>query len=114
MFTNTPKKQPSFLEAKAKLEWYCAYQERCMQEVENKLKDWGFYGEQSDNLIADLIVNNFLNEERFASAYVSGKIRIKKHLMTKISMELQDYLVTLKGTSKDNRKWLRLGKKQQH
>jgi regulatory protein len=86
---NNQKQQPSFLEAKHKLESYCAYQERCMQEIEKKLVDWGFYGEQQDNLIADLISNNFLNEERFASAYVSGKTRIKKWGRVKIKLNLK-------------------------
>ena len=94
------KKQPSFLEAKAKLEWYCAYQERCLQEVEKKLSDWGFYGEQANNLIADLISNNFLNEERFASAYVSGKIRIKKWGKLKIKINLNQKKISQYSSKK--------------
>jgi len=71
-----------------------------MQEVETKLKDWGFYGEQSDNLIADLISNNYLNEERFASAYVSGKIRIKRWGKIKIKINLKQKRISDYSTKK--------------
>lgn len=83
------KAKYSFLEAKSKLEAFCAYQERCVQEIENKLRDWGINGEQVDFIVADLISNNFLNEERFASAFVSGKMRIKKWGRIKIKQHLK-------------------------
>lgn len=77
------------LEAKQKIEAYCAYQERCDQEIRKKLNSWFLHQEDIDILIADLISNNFLNEERFAEAYVSGKFRIKKWGRIKIKQHLK-------------------------
>lgn len=79
----------SLLEAKQKLEAYCAYQERCELEIRKKLNSWRMYAEDIEILIADLIVNRFLNEERFAEAYVSGKTNIKRWGRIKIKQELK-------------------------
>lgn len=79
----------SFLEAKAKLEALCAYQERCEYDLLRKLRDWKFSEDDSNALIADLITNNFLSEERYAEAYVSGKVRIKKWGRIKIKAHLK-------------------------
>ena len=64
-------------QARSKAESYCAYQERSQQEVRDKLYSWGLHQTDVEATIAGLIADNFLNEERFAMAYVSGKFNIK-------------------------------------
>jgi regulatory protein len=79
----------SLLEAKARLEALCAYQERCSFELRKKMNLWKMDFEDQDRLLSDLISNNFLNEERYAEAYVSGRTRIKKWGRIKIRIELK-------------------------
>ena len=79
----------SLLEAKTKLEALCAYQERCSQELQRKMNSWGIDREDQDRLLAELIADNFLSEERFAEAYASGKMRIKRWGKRKIQLELK-------------------------
>lgn len=72
-----------------KLRHYCAYQERCHSEVKSKCIELGLRGEEIDAAIADLISENFLNEERFARAFAGGKFRTKQWGRKKIMMELK-------------------------
>ncbi|MBK8622320.1 MAG: RecX family transcriptional regulator [Saprospiraceae bacterium] len=71
------------------IERYCAYQERCHDEVRTKLLSHGIYGDFLEELISDLIQNNFLNEERFAVMYAGGKFRIKRWGRIKIQQALK-------------------------
>lgn len=75
--------------ALAKAESWCAYQERSQHEVRNKLYEYGLRPNEVEQLITELIVTNFLNEERFAMAYVSGKVNIKKWGKIKIKQGLK-------------------------
>ncbi len=63
-------------EAQLKLEFYCAYQERCHEEVFQKLKSMNMIPQAIDLIIVHLIEHNFLNEERFACSFARGKHRI--------------------------------------
>lgn len=76
-------------EAKRKLEHYCSYQERCHDEVIQKLKSLNMIPEAIDTIIFHLIENNFLNEERFATSFARGKFRIKQWGRRRIINELK-------------------------
>jgi regulatory protein len=75
--------------AKAKIEHYCAYQERSQQEVRDKLYNYGLHSAEVEDVICELIETNFLNEERFALAYALGKFRIKHWGKIKIRQGLK-------------------------
>jgi len=75
--------------AYAKAEHYCAYQERSQQEVRDKLYDWELRQADVENIITRLIENNYLNEERFAKAYVQGKFNQKGWGRIKIKQGLK-------------------------
>lgn len=83
------KKTYTVDEAKKKLEYYCAYQERCHKEVTQKLKDMSMIPEAIDVIIVHLLQHNFLNEERFAKTFVSGKFKIKKWGKRRLTLELK-------------------------
>ncbi len=76
-------------EARKKLEQYCAYQERCHEEVVQKLKSLNMIPQAIDVIIAYLIEHNFLNEERFAKSFARGKHRIKHWGRVRIINELK-------------------------
>jgi len=76
-------------EAQKKLEHYCAYQERCHQEVRQKLQSMHMIPEAIDNIIVSLIRHNFLNESRFAKSFVRGKFKIKKWGKYRLTLELK-------------------------
>lgn len=83
------KKSFTVEEIRDKLAKYCAYQDRCQWEVEQKLKEFQLIPEAYDLILIYLIENQFLNEERFAASFVRGKFRIKKWGKTKIQLELK-------------------------
>lgn len=76
-------------EAKRKLEYYCAYQERCHKEVEEKLKTLGMFETATNHIINHLLEHNFLNEERFAKAFARGKHKFKHWGKRRIEQELK-------------------------
>ena len=76
-------------EALTKLQKYCSYQDRCHKEVEQKLKEMRMIPQAADQIIMALIQGNYLNEERFAMAFVRGKFKIKKWGKRRLTSELK-------------------------
>ena len=89
MHPEKSKKTITQAQALAKAEHYCAYQERAQQEVRDKLYEWGLWPDAVENIIVALISANFLNEERFALAYASGKFKLKAWGKHKIKQGLK-------------------------
>lgn len=85
-------KAPTRLDVKtalAKAQHWCAYQERAQQEMRDKLYEWQLNTSEVELIIAELIAHNYLNEERFALSYASGKFNIKKWGKLKIKQGLR-------------------------
>lgn len=83
------KKYISRDEALRRLQRYCAYQDRCHREVRTKLIKLGVYGDELEEIITELIQENFLNEERFARSFARGKFRLKQWGRNRIRRELK-------------------------
>ena len=77
-----------------KIKDYCSYQERCHSEIKDKLYSYGLRQKDAEEIIAELIENNYLNEERFAVQFAGGKFRMKQWGRKKIQYELQQKGVT--------------------
>jgi regulatory protein len=76
-------------EIKRKIEHYCAYQDRCHKEVENKIKEYSLIPEAREMILLSLMKDNFLNEERFSKSFARGRFRIKKWGKQRIVRELK-------------------------
>ncbi|MBK7475006.1 MAG: RecX family transcriptional regulator [Haliscomenobacter sp.] len=83
------KKYISRDEALLRMQRYCAYQDRCHQEARRKLLDLGIYGDDLEEIMAQLVEEKFLDEERFARAFARGKFQIKSWGRIKILQELK-------------------------
>ncbi len=76
-------------QAKLALEKYCIYQDRCHQEVLDKLHKMNMIDDAKELILFHLIQHNFLNEERFAKSFARGKFYQKKWGKVKITNQLK-------------------------
>jgi regulatory protein len=74
-----------FNEILKRLEYFCAYQERCEFDVLEKIKKLGLQNpEKTEMLIKRLQKDGFLDQKRFVNSYITGKVSIKKWGVNKI------------------------------
>jgi regulatory protein len=96
----------SYDEALEKLRHFCAYQERSQAQVIRKMKVLSVDTEFHENLLAALVEEKFLDQQRYAAAYARGKSRIKGWGIRKITSHLkfelgEDFLPDLVNESAD-------------
>ena len=68
---------------------YCAYQDRCTQEVRNKLATFDMPDSEKGKILKLLVDEGYLDDERYASTFVRSKIHLKKWGLNKIRMALK-------------------------
>jgi regulatory protein len=88
------RKQLSKEQALQKARHYCAYQERCHAEVKEKLYSFGLRKQVVEELLSQLVEENYLNEERFATLFAGGKFRMKQWGRVKIKHALKQKQVS--------------------
>jgi len=80
----------------SKIERYCAYQDRCTQEVVTKLRSWQLEEQEQRQVLQILKNDGFIDDERYVQSFIRGKINTKQWGVQKIRMGLLQ-----KGISKD-------------
>lgn len=76
-------------EAKTRIRHYCVKEDRCQQQVIDKLYSYGLSKAVIDHFLVELIQEKFIDEERYARSFAGGKFKIKKWGRRKIVFELK-------------------------
>ena len=76
-------------EATQRMQSYCVVQDRCPSEVVKKMEEWGVSDKIIKNILVNLILDNFVDEQRFSESFCRGKFKIKRWGKIKIKNELK-------------------------
>ena len=88
------KKRLTRNEAKLKAADFCACQERSQRQVRDKLYSYGLQMDEVEEILLELITDDYLNEERFSKAYAGGKFRMKQWGRNKILQGLKGHKIS--------------------
>jgi regulatory protein len=73
----------------SRMERFCAWQERAPAEVYKKLNELGAAGETAGMILGILRDDGYFDEQRFASTYARGKLRMNNWGKIKIRLALR-------------------------
>jgi regulatory protein len=79
----------SYENAKSKVEKICAFQEKCIFEITQKLNSWQIPNQEIDKIIDDLIDKKFIDEDRYTQAFVNSKLSINQWGKIRLRFELK-------------------------
>lgn len=82
------KKETTGQQAYLKLTALCARSEHCQQEMLEKMRQWGVSQEEQAQVMARLVSERYVDDERYARAFVSDKIRYNKWGRRKVEQAL--------------------------
>ena len=81
-------------QALSKLMQICSRQEKCKSDIRQKLRTWNIFDKPAETIIETLENENFINEERFATAFAKDKYRFNKWGKLKIKFQLSSKKIT--------------------
>lgn len=67
----------------------CSRMEYCSGDIQKKLQSWGVSTEDENKIVNALVKENFIDEKRYAKAYVRDKFRYNKWGKVKIAANLK-------------------------
>ena len=82
------KKEMTEQEAYLQLAALCAQAEHCQQEMRDKMRRWGLDETVQNRIIDRLIKERYVDDERYARAFVKDKIRYNKWGRRKVQQAL--------------------------
>jgi regulatory protein len=77
-------------QALARLQRACSRAEKCVADVRRKLAEWEVAREEASKIIARLQAGGFLDERRYAGAFVHDKITLSRWGALKVRKALKD------------------------
>ena len=82
------KKEMTEQEAYLRLTALCAQAEHCEQEMRDKMKRWELNETAQDHVIERLVKERYVDDARYARAFVKDKIRYNKWGRRKVQQAL--------------------------